>query len=233
MVIGNGLLAKKFSSYRDNAELVIFASGVSDSKSTDPKGFLREKKLLQQTIEKYPQSLLVYFGTCSVKDSSLKETAYVQHKLAMEELIVQSASRYLICRLSNIVGKGGNKKTVFNYFYEQVYNNASFTLWQNSYRNILDIDDAYAIVDHLIRKKVSNKIVNVAAPVSSSVKQIVKSIENFLDKKGNYISENKGSHFEIDTSFITKTIQDLELQFDEYYLQNILNKYYNHGLSNS
>ena len=39
MVIGNGLIAGQFNKYRDNDNVIIFASGVSNSKETNSKLF--------------------------------------------------------------------------------------------------------------------------------------------------------------------------------------------------
>lgn len=52
MVIGNGSIASIFfREFHNNHEVVIFASGVSDSTEKNEKNFEREKKLLCQTIE--------------------------------------------------------------------------------------------------------------------------------------------------------------------------------------
>ena len=66
MVIGNGLLAKSFSKYKDDDQVIIFASGVSNSKEVNPEAFMREMDLLRSITNK--DALLVYFSTCSVYD---------------------------------------------------------------------------------------------------------------------------------------------------------------------
>ena len=43
MIIGNGLIAKSFLKKYDKDDIVIFASGVSNSKEDNPK-ILKEKK---------------------------------------------------------------------------------------------------------------------------------------------------------------------------------------------
>ena len=54
MVIGNGMIANRFASYKDDDNIFIFASGVSNSKETNEEHFLREVQLLNQTIKEYP-----------------------------------------------------------------------------------------------------------------------------------------------------------------------------------
>ncbi|MEJ0107136.1 MAG: hypothetical protein WDO19_33435 [Bacteroidota bacterium] len=87
MVIGQGLIAKRFSSYQADNSYVIFASGVSNSSDKDIANFEREKKLLIKTIHEHADKALVYFSTCSMYDNTLKNSFYVQHKIEMEETI--------------------------------------------------------------------------------------------------------------------------------------------------
>ena len=86
MVIGNGMLAKAFGAFKDNPEVVIFASGVSNSKETNNDSFKREEKLLNKVISENNNSIIVYFSTCSVYDDSVNETNYVLHKIQEGDL---------------------------------------------------------------------------------------------------------------------------------------------------
>ena len=52
MIIGNGLLAKAFIEYKNNDEIVIFASGVSNSLEEKQSEFKRETDLLKLAILK-------------------------------------------------------------------------------------------------------------------------------------------------------------------------------------
>ena len=52
MIIGNGFLAKAFKKkFSKEKKIVIFASGVSNSKEKDKKRFRREIKLLKKFIK--------------------------------------------------------------------------------------------------------------------------------------------------------------------------------------
>jgi hypothetical protein len=82
MVVGNGMIAKRFSSYTDDNKWLVFASGVSHSLSNSPEEFEREKKTPgKQHSNITPGKTLVYFSTCSIYDPSLHHSAYVLHKL--------------------------------------------------------------------------------------------------------------------------------------------------------
>jgi hypothetical protein len=54
MVIGNGMIAKRFSSFAEDNRWLVFASGVSHSLAIRPEEFTRENNLLQETIENNP-----------------------------------------------------------------------------------------------------------------------------------------------------------------------------------
>ena len=116
MVIGNGMVAKKFKSYEDNNDFLIFASGVSNSKNTNPEAYQREFNLLKQQLEMNKGKTLVYFSTTSIDDPAENDSSYVAHKLSMEKFIASSDVSYVIFRVSNLAGRSANKNTVLNFF---------------------------------------------------------------------------------------------------------------------
>lgn len=227
MVIGQGLLAKRFSNYRDNDDIIIFASGVSNSGNTTQSEFDREETLLRNSIQNYTDKTFVYFGTCSVYDSSFTQSAYVRHKLAMENIVRLHTGSYHIFRISNLAGKTGNPHTVLNYFVSHILNEDPFHLWANSSRNIIDIDDAYRICDFIIRGNLfSSQIINVANPVNYPVHEIVSTLELHLQKKGTYTTLPRESNPAIDVSAIKAIIAKLNINFDAGYLQRTIEKYF-------
>jgi hypothetical protein len=53
MIIGNGLIAKSFKKEKNYFKnVIIFASGVSNSKNTNLKEFKREEKLVKKLLKK-------------------------------------------------------------------------------------------------------------------------------------------------------------------------------------
>ena len=110
MIVGKGLIASLFTEV-DQEDIVIFASGVSNSSETNPAEFYREEKLVRETLSQYSEALFVYFSTCSIYDSSKSNSPYVLHKLHMEDIIHTAAKKYLILRVSNAVGKVGKWST--------------------------------------------------------------------------------------------------------------------------
>ena len=63
MIIGNGLIANSFLD-SDLNNIIIFASGVSNSKEENLLEFDREKKLLLRIIYENFNKKIVYFSTC-------------------------------------------------------------------------------------------------------------------------------------------------------------------------
>lgn len=227
MVIGSGLVAKAFSSYRNQDRFIIFASGVSDSKSANPADFEREFTLLKEIQRTNPEKIFVYFSTCSVDDPDLKNTAYITHKLKIEEYIKGTCSRYHIFRVSNLVGNTGNPATIVNYLYNQITEGKNFLLWENAVRNLIDVDDMFRIGDHILQNELfKNGVINIANPENYSVKDIVAALESVTGRKALYTAIARGTPFRIDTSQILPLLAGLPVSFGKSYLSHLINKYY-------
>ncbi|MEJ2497376.1 MAG: NAD(P)-dependent oxidoreductase, partial [Sulfurovaceae bacterium] len=84
MIIGNGMLAHEFSDYKDDNDIIIFASGVSNSGETRESEFEREKELLTKTIDNISSEKIIYFSTCAMYDKYFVNNRYTKHKLHME-----------------------------------------------------------------------------------------------------------------------------------------------------
>lgn len=225
MIVGRGLIASLFAEY-DRNNTIFFASGVSNSLETRTEEFLREEVLLQNTISEYPHKIFVYFSTCSIYDSSKTGSDYVLHKLKMEQIIKNSCEKFLILRVSNAVGKGGNPNLLMNYIVKAVKNNETINVHTKATRNLIDADDVKNITFDLLDKNDINKIINVAYTQNYSIIEILEIIERYYEIKLHINLIKSGSGYDInvpDTEeyFITNNLADKEL-----YIQNILHKYY-------
>lgn len=60
----------------------------------------------------------------------------------MENLVKNNFKKFIIIRLPEIIGLSLNKNNLINFLYSKIKNNKKFTLYFNSKRNILDINDA-------------------------------------------------------------------------------------------
>ena len=144
MIIGNGLIARACRIIDDN-DVVFFASGVSNSKEKDSKKFDRERLLLERTITVYGDKVIVYFSTTSVDD-----TLYVRHKNKMCG-IVEALPKYIILKLSQAVGDGGNENNLFNYLKEAIKKGDGINVYLDTERTFIDIDDIIILLDRFIK----------------------------------------------------------------------------------
>jgi nucleoside-diphosphate-sugar epimerase len=227
MVIGRGLIARTFEKYENNDEFLIFASGVSHSKSCTPDDFKRERGLLLSGLRGLGSKKVVYFSTTSLYDPDMRDTPYIRHKLNMEDLLRQHASAWHVFRLSNLAGASPNPSTVLNFFNSSIRLGHPFELWNHSERNIIDVADVFRIADHILGNGLFlNRIVNVANEKNYSVQYIVQCIESFSHKKAIFTEREKGATFGIDISDILPVCRALQIGFGPDYLPLLLEKYY-------
>jgi nucleoside-diphosphate-sugar epimerase len=227
MVIGTGMLAKAFSSYADNNEYLVFASGVSNSLETRDIEFQREKILLTRVINANPAKTLIYFSTCSMYDPATKGSVYLNHKLELEKLTASLAKKYYIFRISQIVGKTNNT-TLINFLVNKIRSNELFEVWKNSSRNIIAIDDVYTIINYILQNKIlANQVINIANPISMPILDIIGIIEVILASTGNYCLVERGFPYEkIDLGAIQSILNKFEIFFAPEYYYNAIKKYY-------
>ena len=227
MVVGNGMIAHRFSSYKDDNDTIIFASGVSNSKDTIDANFIREFELLEKFVKQYPDKTVVYFSTCSVQDSDLAASPYIIHKKRIEKYIRENAEKFYLFRVSNLGGISNNPYTLLNYFIFNILAGQQLQVWTKAYRNIIDIDDMYATVNYFLKNQHHiNSVINIANPKNYAVPYIIRCIENHLNKKAIYTEVERGDNYLIDISTAAAGYEKLNIRFGDDYLALILHKYY-------
>ncbi|ROI12404.1 NAD-dependent epimerase/dehydratase family protein [Epilithonimonas hominis] len=225
MIIGRGLLASLFIE-SDREDVIFFASGVSNSLEDNPQEFLREENLIKKTMEENPDKLFIYFSTCSIYDSSKTGSDYVLHKLKMEQLIKNSCGKYLILRVSNAVGNGGNPNLLMNYLIRSIKNNETINVHTKATRNLIDAEDIKNITFQLIEKSELNKIVNVAYVQNYTIIEILEIIERFYNTNIYLNLIKSGSGYDINIPDVEDYFRINNLNNKESYLCRILEKYY-------
>jgi len=230
MVIGNGLVAKAFSKYKNNDECIIFASGVSNSKETNSKEFLREKEILVECLKSCDSGLFVYFSTCSINNVQNNMSPYISHKMEMEDIIKEKSRNYFIFRLPQLIGKTENKNTLLNYLYLSIINDVRFDLWDGTYRNLIDIEDVFSICDKFIRdvSQYKNSVKNIALRNNYGIKEIVEILELVSKKKAHYNIIHKEDNHKIEIGEdVAIKLKEINLyDNDIQYLKTVIEKYY-------
>jgi nucleoside-diphosphate-sugar epimerase len=226
MVVGNGLLAGAFAAYTENPNIVIFASGVSNSGEKSLGAFERERALLLRTLLEN-KKMLVYFGTCSIYDAALTNSIYINHKLEMEDLIKAHGRDHLILRLPQVVGTSGNPHTITNFIRDRLVSGEKFTVWGNASRTIVDVDDVRALADHFIADPAfRNRAINIFPPVHTGAVELVRMMERILDRKGCYEVANVGSSVDLEEPDIMQAAIASGIRFTPDYPEQVLRKYY-------
>lgn len=236
IIDGNGLIAssiRKYSDVVDNA--YVFARGVSNSSSQSEEGYQKEIHLLSRAIGicQLHSKKLVYFSSGGAiygdTDALRKEnmilkpiSRYGQHKLECEKLIIESGVNYLILRLPNVIGAGGNMNQLFPYLISSV-RQGRVKIYKNAVRDLIDVKDVSWIVAELLKSYNDNLIVNVASGIEVSVLDLVGEINKYIGNKLN-IEIKRGGDKQV---FSVKKLKGLlpELSFKHNYPYSLVGKY--------
>lgn len=225
MIVGNGLIGTVFRN-NDKKNTVFFASGVSNSLEKNNTNFQREEVLLRKTIQENSNKLLVYFSTCSVYDSSKNQSAYVQHKLRMENMVEKLAPFYLVLRASNAVGNGGNPNLLLNYVMHNIRHNIPIKLHTQASRNLIDVEDLKNITLQLLRDEYQNTVINVASPHHYTMNEIITNAELLLHAKAMVNCVEKGQQYIIDIPEVKPYFVKNNKTDKMSYLTQLMRKYY-------
>ncbi len=221
MIIGNGLIANSLKNI-DTKDNIFFASGVSNSLETRTSEFNREYILLKDSLKNCSQEKFIYFSTLSINDQSKQDSHYVLHKLAMEEYIKNNSDNYLILRIGNIVGKGGNPNTLFNYLKNQITNHKTFTVHSKARRLLIDMDDITEFLSNTC-SGINNTVINCAFPYYYNLKEIIHVIEYQTGQKALYQEVNEGDFYKV--SFENAINDFFHDSIPEEYIKNLAKKY--------
>lgn len=236
-VLGSGLLAQKIiASSGNSSNALIFARGVSDSSCRDLLQYERECLHLFEAIIDCQKTgrRLVYFSSAGAiygdsdeikceKSPLFPKTPYGRHKLLCESVIVNSGINFLILRLPNIIGHGGNPNQLIPFLVSSVYN-GKVRLQKNATRDLIGIDDTVRILDALLNTVRENLIVNVASGHSVSVIDIMKEIQYTLKKSVEieYVEGGQQQRFAIGR--LQKLLPSL-VHFEPDYYKSLISEY--------
>lgn len=225
MIVGNGLIANSFlNSGFDHSEMVVFASGVSNSTCGDVNEYEKELSLIKSTISSNADKVFLYFSTTSLLTG--KESSYVNFKFGVENYIKENCEKYLILRLPNIVGNSGNKHQLVPYFFDKLLSNSGLTVNPDLERYLIDVEDLPKIVTLLQGSITKKEIVNIYFDNSVTIIDIVTYLEKLTGIE--YPKLNFKYRHE---NFLRKNSFFIELTKDKLHLFNtdpykIIKKYY-------
>lgn len=222
-VVGTGLIASNVREVFFPEKTLIIASGVSNSKETRLSEFNREEALVRREILTFPDSRIIYFSTCSI--SSGENSAYIQHKLNMENLVRQLGRNYWIFRLPQVVG-AVNNLTLVSYLFNSIKTRRKIFIQEMARRNLIDIEDAVRIASlHVLESPACGSTENIASSRSVPVLDIVKEISRLLGIPAIYELKQEGYGQNIDIASLRDLLSPDDPIFERDYWKKILLKY--------
>lgn len=227
MILGGGLLARAFAPrFAARPDVMVFASGVSNSFETSLEAFARERDTLVAATDGYAGKV-IYFGSCSVDDGDRRATPYVHHKLEMEALVLARPGG-LVLRLPQVVGRTTNPHTLTNFLHGKIMRGEAFCVWGNAERNLVDVDDVAEIGAVAIERlpAQASRILYIAARRSVPMPQLVAAFERVLGRKARYRVEPRGAGLAIDAIEAGEIATELGIDLGDDYVERILRKYY-------
>ena len=225
MVVGNGLIAQAFSSFKDIQEVIIFASGVSNSNVVDISELQREIKLLTEYLNK--DACLVYFSTVSLYDSSVANSQYIQHKKTVEALITEKCKDYLILRIPIVVGNSNNIHTLTNNLVSQIRKSSTLKVFKKASRYLMDIDSIVETVTPIISNKVyHNSVWNICFSNRINIEELITSLEEVLNTKVEKEYLDKGCCYEVPNQKFLTYLNSVGYELPKDYIKLTLQKYY-------
>jgi nucleoside-diphosphate-sugar epimerase len=194
-VIGSGFLATNLrEQFGDRHPAVTaVAAGVSSTSVVDPAAFDREAELVYRTVRDCHRQgrLVVFFSTASSAmygASPLPATeagpvyptsVYGRHKLALEAVLRGSAARWLVLRLSHVVGPHQRAHQLIPALVSQVLS-GRVAVSRGAYRDLVDVADVTAALEGLLSRGVHDVVVNVASGIPQPIELVVSEVERLL-----------------------------------------------------
>lgn len=190
-VVGNGFLARHLATIMgSHPDVTVVAAGVSSTRTCSEEAFERDVLMVYETIRRCREQdrLLVYLSTASqdmyrAPDSAGREdepvyplSPYGRHKLLLETTVRQSGVRYLVVRLSYVVGPHQPEHQLLPAL-TRALRSGTVTVYAGACRDLIGVDDVVTIIDRLLRRRVSNEVVNVASGVAVPVERIIDRLE--------------------------------------------------------
>ena len=225
MIIGNGLIANAFKEFKKDSDVLIFASGISNSSLNSSKDFERELHLLNEHIQ--TEMLLVYFSTVSVFDKTLSSSPYILHKKKIEDLISENCKSYITIRLPNVVGKTSNQHTLTNFISAKITKGETLKIHKNASRFLMDIDDVSALVTKIISEnKFHNKTINVCFNNPIRLPELIKIYSDVLKAEIKTIELERGNTYDVENGEFSAFIKNQNITISGDYNRSLIKKYY-------
>lgn len=223
-IVGRGLIGSAFIASRiEDEDLVLIASGVSNSSEVCLSAFQRERQVIERCLNEGDFKTVFFISSCSVRQKNT--TPYVRHKLAMEELVMNSGIDYYIFRLPQVVGQARNN-TLVSYFLDSILSGVPIRLNISAKRYLIAVSDVVRVAD-MVYKTSSKKniIIDVAPKFSISALDIYSEIMKIVGVNSiNVTLITAQDFYAVDTSLLESIILPGDDLFNEDYSYAVLRR---------
>ena len=144
----------------------------------------------------------------------------------MEQIVEELANQFLILRVSNAVGKGGNPNLLMNYLVNAKKKKKEITVHTLATRNLIDADDIKNITLKFINENSFNKIINVAYLENFSTSEILEILEKHFNKTAKTYLVKSGQSYLISIPEAEAYFAENKLTEKKEYLLRIIKRYY-------
>jgi nucleoside-diphosphate-sugar epimerase len=144
----------------------------------------------------------------------------------MEQIVEELANQFLILRVSNAVGKGGNPNLLMNYLVNAFHQEKEITVHTLATRNLIDADEVKNITLKFINENSFNKIINVAYLENFSTKEILEILEKHFNKTAKTYLVKSGQSYLISIPEAEAYFAENKLTEKKEYLLRIIKRYY-------
>jgi len=217
------MIARSFLQSRLDPDVLIFASGVSNSGEVRGSEFSREEALLRSVVEENPGSEIVYFSSTSVLFAQCN--AYSQHKKNMEDLLASSAERFYIFRLPQVVGMVLNN-TLVSYLARSCMERHCLDVYTDAVRNLIDIEDVVRIVGVLVNQRLGiGSAQTLASGCNVRVPDLVSEVRRLVSVPCGFNFVPKGDDQTVSIDFLREHLDDGDPILQSSYWNDVLRKY--------
>jgi len=231
-IVGNGLLGREFKKFiSPGLDVLIVASGVSNSLVISDDDCLREEELLSKLLNKVSCKVLpIYLSSCAIQAEGVK-TKYMLHKSKMERLFLSKCDG-TIFRLPQVVGPGANPVQLVPWLFRSTIEGFPVQIQRGATRNIILASDVAKISIELAKKIIQGEVQKrsvyiIANTVNLFVPEILCLVESIVGKKARVSFILDGLASLISPSEEQHEIaRNLKISFDEKYTERTLQIYY-------
>ncbi len=192
-IIGRGFFARNLQPIASaHPGVTVLAAGVARTRTAAEAEYRREARLVHRTLADCARRgrTLVFLSTASAslyggegvpgREDAVPPAPepFGRHKLGLEDAVRESGVRHRVLRMAHAVGPHQTGQLLIGLL--GALRAGEVTVYRGSRRDLIDIADAVAIIDALLRAGVAGETVNVASGHAAAIEDIVDRLEHHL-----------------------------------------------------